>query len=205
MPDVAQLSKFTYNPASMRYRDRESGRFVAAKDVRAAVDKVIDTESLKIRAVAERLKNGEINLPEWQLQTQALLKSLHVAMALAANGGLQNTSNSDLGFIGSQVKEQYKYLNRFAVEIKQGKQPLDGTLVSRAALYAQAARSTYEDMVARNARANGCTQEKSILGAADHCEDCVGEAAKGWSVIGSLIPVGERQCKGNCRCTFTYK
>lgn len=204
-PDTTQLSKYGYNPRSRRYLDRQTGRFVAAKEVRSAVDTIIDKETVKIRDIAEQLKDGKINLAEWQIQTSALLKNLHVAMGLAANGGLQNTSNADLGFIGSQIKEQYQFLRSFANEIYKGTQPLDGTLVSRAALYTQSARSTYEKVVARAASNSGATSEKSVLGSADHCDDCVGEAAKGWSPIGSLIPIGERICKANCRCTFQYR
>ena len=205
MPDISQLSRYTYNPRSRRYTDRVSGRFVSAKDVRAAVDMIIDAETAKIRNVAQQLVDGQINLAEWQIQTTAILKSLHVAMGIAANGGFQNMSQADLGYVGSLIKKQYKFLRSFAKQIKNGSQALDGTLVSRSALYTQAARGTYEDVSGRAAKNSGSTQEKSVLGAADHCSDCVGEAAKGWSPIGSLMPIGQRQCSGNCRCTFEYK
>lgn len=158
-----------------------------------------------MRDLAQSLVDGKIALSDWQVQASALLKSLHVAMGLAANGGLNNTSNADLGFIGSQIKEQYKFLREFALQIRNGKQTLDGTLVSRAALYVQAARSTYESVVARSAENGGATEEISILGVADHCTDCVGEAAKKWSPIGSLIPIGQRICKANCHCLMQYR
>lgn len=201
MPD---LSQYTYDPRSRRYRDISTGQFVTAKSVRTAVDTIIDAETVKIRDIAQRLIDGQINLAEWQIQTTALLKTLHVAMGIAANGGLENTSNADLGFIGSLIKKQYEFLRNFARDIKQGTQPLDGTLLARAELYTQSARGTYEDVIARSARNGGSTQEKSILGSADHCGDCVSEAAKGWSPIGSLIPIGQRQCLANCHCSMSY-
>lgn len=197
--------QYGYNPRSRRYVDLNSGRFVAASDVRQAVDTVIDAETAKIRGISQPLIDGKINLAEWQLQTSALLKSLHVAMGLAANGGLKNTSNADLGYIGSLLKEQYGYLRQMVVDIKTGKQALDGTLLARSALYTQAARGTFEDVVGRAAQNGGATQEKSLLGIADHCGECVDEAAKGWQPIGSLIPVGQRLCKSNCHCTMSYQ
>ena len=100
MHDTTTLARFGYNPQARRYKDRQTGRFVSAKDVRSAVDAAIDKETSKMRAIAQQLVDGKINLAEWQLQTAALLKNLHVAMALAANGGLANTSNADLGYIG---------------------------------------------------------------------------------------------------------
>jgi hypothetical protein len=201
MPD---LSQYVYDPRSRRYRDQVSGQFVTAKSVRFAVDTIIDAETVKVRDIAQRLIDGSINLAEWQIQTSSLLKTLHVAMGIAANGGFENTSNADLGFIGSLIKKQYEFLRNFAKQIKNGTQALDGTLLARAELYVQAGRGTYESVVARAARNGGSTQEKSILGAADHCGDCVGEAAKGWSPIGTLIPIGQRQCLSNCRCSMSY-
>lgn len=203
-PDTSQLNQYQYDPKSRRYRNRSTGRYLPASQVRSAVDTIIDAESVKMRDLAQRLVDGEIALSDWQMQSAALLKALHVAMGLAANGGLANTSNASLGYIASQIKKQYSYLNRFAQQIRSGKQALDGTLVARAALYVQAGRELYENVVGRAARLAGCTQEKSILGPADHCQDCVSEAAKKWSPIGSLIPIGQRQCLANCRCTMQY-
>jgi hypothetical protein len=201
MPD---LSQYVYDPRSRRYRNVSSGQFVTAKSVRFAVDTIIDAETVKVRDIAHRLIDSSINLAEWQIQTTSLLKTLYVATGIAACGGFENTSNADLGYLGSLIKEQYKFLRNFANDIKQGRQALDGTLLARAELYTQAARGLYEDVVARAARNGGSSSEKSILGSADHCGDCVGEAAKGWQPIGTLIPIGQRQCMSNCRCSMSY-
>lgn len=196
---------YQYDPRSRRYRNAATGQYVPASDVRQAVDAVIDAETAKIRGISQSLIDGKINLAEWQLQTTALLKSLHVAMGLAANGGLKQTSPSDLGYIGSLLKEQYAYLRQMTVDIKTGKQPLDGTLLARSALYCQAARSTYQDVLGRVAGIGGCTEEKSEIGMADHCDLCLQEASKGWQPIGTLIPIGERTCRQNCRCSMSYR
>ena len=204
-PDTSQISQYQYDPRSRRYRNRQSGQYLPGSTVRGAVDTIIDAESTKMRALAQRLVNGEIALSDWQMQSAALLKSLHVALGLAANGGLAQTSAADLGYLASQIKKQYSYLNKMAQEIRRGDQALDGTLVARAELYTQAGRTIYENVVDRAARNAGCTEERSILGPADHCADCVGEAAKGWSDIGSLIPIGERQCLSNCHCRMEQR
>ena len=158
-----------------------------------------------MRQLAQRLVNGEIALADWQVQSAALLKSLHVAMGLAANGGLAATSASDLGYLANKIKEQYKYLNRFAQEIRSGVQKLDGTLISRAEMYTQAGRGIYENVVGRAAEDAGATEERSVLGPADHCSSCVSQAAKGWQPINSLIPIGQRKCLANCRCTMEQR
>ena len=204
-PDTTELSQYQYDPRSRRYRNRATGRYLPATNVRSAVDTIIGVESVKMRALAQSLVNGEIALSDWQMQSAALLKALHVALGLAANGGLANTSAADLGYIASQIKEQYKYLNKMALQIRKGSQALDGTLVSRAELYAQAGRALYENVVDRAAQNAGCTEERSVLGPADHCDDCVGEAAKGWQPIGTLIPIGQRKCLANCQCSMEQR
>ncbi len=200
-PNVQQLNQFAYDAKSLRYRHTGSGKFVSAKQVRAAVDHVIDAESLKIRAISQQLVNREISLAEWQLRMSAQIKTLHVTMGLAASGGKNAVSASDLGYIGSQIKEQYKFLRQFAKDIKTGKQKLNGSLVARSALYAQSARGTYEKVRVRSAVQNGLTEEKNILGASDHCSGCLTEQSRGWVPIGQLVPVGGRLCKANCRCS----
>jgi hypothetical protein len=53
--------------------------------------------------------------------------------------------------------------------------------------------------------ARGAEEERSILGATDSCEECIEEAEKDWSPIGSLIPVGSRTCLSSCKCVFDYR
>lgn len=200
-----QLAQYQYDPRSRRYRNRTSGRYLSAKEVRGAVDAIIDAQTVKMRALAEQLVAGQLALADWQVQSAALLKTLHVSLGLAANGGLATTSAADLGYLASQIKQQYSFLRSFALEIRRGTQPLDGTLVSRAALYTQAGREIYQNVVARAARNGGAQEERSVLGPADHCPGCLAEAKKGWQPIGALIPIGQRQCKANDRCYFEYR
>ncbi len=201
MPDLS----YTYDPRSRRYRSSTSGQYVTASEIRQAVDVVIDGETVKIRDIAQRLIDGEITLADWQGQVASMLKTLHVAMGVAAVGGFDQASQADYGYMGSLIKKQYQFLGKFAQDIASGKQALDGTLLSRSALYTQSGRTIFEDVVGKTAEDAGCTQERSILGAADHCSDCVDEAAKDWQPIGTLIPIGERICKANCRCSMEQK
>lgn len=205
MPDTPALSQYGYNPKSRRYINLKTGRFVPANDVRSAVDAVIEVEVVKAQTIGQQLIDGKITLADWQGQMTSNLKTLHVAMGVVANGGFQNTSSADFGFIGSLIKKQYSFLRDFAKQIETGKQLLNGSLLARSALYVQAGRETYENVVGRAAGNGGATQEKSILGIADHCEQCVSEAAKGWVEIGTLIPVGQRLCKSNCHCSLQYR
>lgn len=196
---------YAYDTKSRRYRRNDTGQYVSAKQVRNAVDQLADAESQSLRNLAQDMMDGKINFAEWQLRSMDVIKRLNVAMALAANGGIAATSASDLGYIGSLVKKQYEYFRGLVSDIRTGKQQLDGTLLARMGLYGQAGRSVYENMRQRAAKAAGCTEEKSLLGVADHCGGCLSAASASWSPIGSLVPIGSRECLANCHCSFQYR
>ncbi|GCE49190.1 hypothetical protein EI42_06007 [Thermosporothrix hazakensis] len=196
---------YNYNPRARRYVDLKTGRFVPERIVRQAVDAVIDKETQRVRDLSQQLVDRTISLAQWQVGMLSILKPLHVAMAMIGNGGAKNMSPADYGFVGNLLKEQYLFLRGFVKDIKTGKQALDGTLLARSALYTQAARGSHEAMRERVARIGGARLQRSILGIADHCTGCLQEARKGWQPIGSLIPIGQRQCKSHCRCTMQYK
>lgn len=205
-PNVQQLTQFTYDRKLLRYR--QAGRFVKQEAVIDAVNTVIDAETERIKAISQQLVNGEINLAEWQLQTSALLKNLHVATGLVGAGGRNAVSASDLGFIANRIKGEYKLLRNFALQIKRGDVKLGKQLIARSALYTQAARGTYEEVVRRANKNVGNTLERRNLALADHCQGptgCVALAAKGWQPIGTLPLIGDTPCMSNCKCSFSYK
>jgi hypothetical protein len=122
-----------------------------------------------------------------------------------AKGGWQQMTKSDWGKVGNEVKQQLKYLNNLAVDIERGKVPLDGRLSARADLYPQAARNTHA-RVEQNSRVdNGQKKVRNVLGAADHCDDCLEETAKGWQPLDEISMPGERQCLSRCKCHLEYK
>lgn len=202
MPDVAP---FRYDATANRYRHVQSGRFVPDATVRSAVDQVLNDTASSVQGLTEQLRSGAISVQEWRSGMEASIKSAHVAAGVAARGGFAQASQADYGWIGSQIKTQYQYLDRFAAQIVSGAQPLDGTLTSRADLYAQAGRVTHREMERRMARIGGKSEEKSVLGAADHCEGCVGAASQGWQPIGTLPAVGSRECLSRCHCRMIFR
>lgn len=48
-------------------------------------------------------------------------------------------------------------------------------------------------------------EERNILGIAEHCASCIRETKRGWVPIGTLIPVGLRDCWFGCKCTVGYR
>jgi hypothetical protein len=115
-------------------------------------------------------------------------------------------SQSDWGWTGQQLRQQYGFLRNFAQDIAAGKQPMDGRVVARAAMYAEAARGTMRGMQRRQAQLVGKQQERNILGVSDrHCGECVDCSGRGWVPIGTLPTPGSRTCLSNCHCRLDYR
>lgn len=194
----------TYDARSGRYR-ADDGRFVPAAEVRRAVDNLADLSSQRMAALTTRLQSGALSLADWQQQAMAEVKSAHLAGGIAAHGGRDRMAPADYGLIGRRIRDEYGFLRQWAADIASGAAPLDGRLLSRAQLYGQAARGTYEAVRARDERNRGNDQERNVLHGGDHCTLCPALSARGWVPIGSLPPIGSRPCKARDRCSLEYR
>ena len=96
------------------------------------------------------------------------IKMSHLANAAAAKGGWDQMSQADYGRAGQAIRAQYDYLNKFAQQVADGTQKLDGTLTRRAQMYAEAGRDTYEATVkGGDARSGDLSMVRSVLHAKD--------------------------------------
>jgi hypothetical protein len=165
-------------------------------------------------ALCNLFKNGDISIQQWQAGMREIAKvEIREAMILV-KGGTEFVTPADWGYVGSQVKKQYEYLDKFTADIYAN--PLKwstGQLNARAKLYGQVGYGALEDDIKREKEKSGFTEERRVLGPVktEHCHDtdnrpgCVELAAKGWQPIGSLPKIGEASCWQNCRCKFEYR
>jgi hypothetical protein len=201
----AYASAYGWNETAARYIDRDTGRFVARAVVARELDAVVELSRARMSALSEGLLAGETTLAEWQSGMEREVKLVHVVGGAAARGGWAQMSPSDWGFVGAQVKRQYRFLDRFAAELATGQMPLDRRVLTRAGLYAQSGRGTYEEMGRRMARVRGKRYERRRVTSGEHCPDCLTYAARGWQPIGTLPRLGDSQCYTNCHCFFEYR
>lgn len=201
---VPQLPTYRWNEAARQYIS-PSGKFVPRAEIRGALDDFITSVTKSMGDVADRLIGGEISLAEWQTTMMELSKQANLAGTAMESGGWFQLGPEEFGRAGNRIRNEYNYLREFASQIESGKQPLNGTLRRRAQLYGEQGRVTYYDAARASAKSDGFNQERSILNPADHCDSCVEQAAKGWSPIESLIPIGSRTCRSNCKCYMAYR
>lgn len=202
MPDAG----WRFDPrlgANGRYR-APNGRIMSDAQARRVLDRTLASASDPVKALSQQLREGNIRLEDWRLQMQQQIKSAHLSSLAAQKGGWNNLTQADFGHAGAIIKREYQYLEGFVADVQSGKQRLDGTLQRRAQMYIDKARTTYHEFGQQVAADKGLTHERSKLNPADHCGGCISEAAKDWQVIGSMIPVGERDCRTNCKCSVEY-
>lgn len=202
MPPRSNLP-YRWDPRVGQYIN-SAGRFVSRSQVRAVIDKILDQEARNARDLALGLRNGDISLEAWRASMRDVIKNVHLMDAAAAKGGWAQLTADDFGRVGAIVKKEYMFLENFSRGIASGRIPLDGRVVVRAQMYAQAGRDTYHQVQRATMTKAGFRFERNVLHAADHCGGCLGETARGIVKIGQLIPIGRRDCLRNCRCTLDF-
>ena len=194
---------FRYNERAGRYV-APNGRFVPQAQVRRALERRVTAAGREMQRLAQQLQSGAISTTAWRESMRVAMRDVHLFSSATVKGGWAQMTPSDFGRVGARMKEQLKFLDKFAAQIDAGL-PLDGRFSRRASLYALAGRETAHRTETQVMGVRGFDEERSVLGVAEHCPVCVDEAGKGWVPIGTLIPIGRRQCLGNDRCAMQYR
>lgn len=196
--------------------DRRTGRFhgplpsyqiVSHDRVMGLIQQRIDTHAREIDRLTRALVDNRIGLADWERGMAQQLKDLHLQQAALARGGWQNIKPADKRRVTLLLKEQYRFLDRFAGEIAAGKLS-PAQILWRAGLYPMAGRQSYWKARDVDMRGRGMTKERRIaVGDAGTCSPCTDLAAKGWRPIGTLPAPGGPPCAGinECRCEKEYQ
>jgi hypothetical protein len=206
---------FAWDASERRYIDMRSRRYVPSIEIReGAIEPLIRSSRETLRAAGSGLQSGG-SLSEWERAAIEEVKLSQIAAALAANGGASSANEDDREKIAAVILLLLLLLHGFAGEIQSRRFPLNGRLLLRSDLYAAATRSSWEEIRRYNAAAYfGATEERRILGRADHCttedgdgelEGCIELSEMGWKPIGTLPRLGDSPCRTNCQCRFIYR
>lgn len=158
-----------------------------------------------MRDLARQLNAGRISLDEFQRRVATLIEAAHWAAGFAMFGPALWLYPAVVVMLREMVERQLMWLRRLVMDIRLGRQRLDGSLVRRIALYAGSSWSALVEFNRYIARRFGYTEEMNVLGVAEHCQGCLDETAKGWVPIGTLVPIGSRTCLSNCRCRYEFR
>jgi hypothetical protein len=200
------MAKFyQWAPQAARYRDPDTGRFVSRDAIRYGLDDLIVRSQQRITAASDDLRNGRIDLADWQLIMREEIKTTQLGAESLLRGGWDQMSQADYGRVGQRVREQYEYLADFTAKLRSGDMRTDGNFMNYARMYAAAARVGYHEGQTEQVLSVGYTEELNVLHPAEHCADCVEAKDRGWVPIGTNPPIGTRKCLGNDKCTMRYR
>lgn len=158
-----------------------------------------------MRTLTQSLIDGDIPLAEWQRRAMQTVKVAHLEGLALANGGWSQLNQVDFGWVGQRIREQYRYLGAFALQMADTRQQLGPGALARAEMYAEAARATHREAQRRDARGRGMDEERNRLSAAESCGSCIAQSAAGWVPLGTLVPCGSRECLSRCKCSLSYR
>ena len=209
-----EKAKYKWDASARLWVLTRTSRKIPALEMRnKAIEPFIQNVKAYMRGLSETLRTGKMSLLEWQSLMMQATKDSQVAAALIANGGARNAGQEDTDYIAILILLILLALVAFAADIASGGQLLNGTILSRTDLYAEAARDAYEEMERYEAENYlGKTQERRVLNPlANHChtvDDFIGcpeLAARGWVKIGTLPRLMDTPCRSKCKCHFLFR
>ena len=192
-----------YDQSTNQFR-APNGKFIARNAIRAEIEKAVDVVGRKTEKIAKDLNAGKINIAEFQIQMRDEIKRASILSASVAKGGHKQMTASDWGKVGSDLKKQYAFLNKFARDIELGR--VTGVkLENRAKSYAQNIRMIYLNSEKESFKNIGKTECRRVLHSLETCPDCARWAAKGWVGIDEQPLLGTLQCRSFDRCSLEYR
>jgi hypothetical protein len=204
MPNPLPPRRFVYNEKAMRFQDARTKQFASEAKLRDEFDAFAKAVDERIGALTKDLYQGGIRVEAWQTQVSDLIRTLHVSAAALGAGGWNRMTPTVRGRVGQRLRFQYERLEDFAKGIAD-RSVSEPQALARGSMYANAGYSSWQEEVRAQAIIAGKRQERNVLGAAEHCSQCVEETNKGWVKIGTLVKIGARICLSNCRCRYLFQ
>ena len=186
------------------------GRLVSRREIRQAVDGALERGQQAVQSLTDRLQRREITVAEWQLAMAREIRSATMVGLASAHGGFDRLSPAKYGRAGAHLREQYRYLRRWAAEIERDR-ALDGRALRRAAMYIESARQHHEREVGADRQARGYDEVRSIRNARDSCTTtdgvigCIEMEGRGYVPAAEYVYPGRRPCRSACKCYSEWK
>jgi hypothetical protein len=202
---ATQSPIYQWESRSRRYRDRLSGKFLSKGAIAQLTQLRIAQVTQDLQQLGNLLLEGKITLRAWQEQFAQSLKILHAQQYLLGVGGQSQIQKEDYLVLARELKNQYKYLRNFAVDLTKGVMT-PAQFKVRAAMYAKAAKVSYFRGEKQAARRSGLDGAYRVLGESDrHCQQCPQYAAMGIVPINEVIyPTQKCDCRTSCLCKIVY-
>ena len=213
---MAEERRWVFETGTQRYRDLATGRFLSSTDVIGIVNGIADrTTGDPVTTINTMLADGRLNTADWKTGFARQIKNAYIQQAELAAGGRSQMTPQMWGSVGGSVREQYRYLDKFAKQI-ESKQLTPAQIEARTKMYINSSRESFWRIKDMKAAGAGMTEEKwNAIGDDSTCGPCSDAGSMGWQPIGTFAQPGSGRvmvkprtnCQGltNCRCEKEYR
>ena len=200
IPQWGEDRGWTYDVSNLN--GLKPGWDATAEDIQSLLDDERSQAAQQIREATEQLlENEDIN--SWEDEIAAIILLLLLGAYGLGKGGQEQISASDLDYLQVRLRNQLTFLRGFAEAILAG-QLTPNQIRARAVYYSSDSRLGYDQGLRVGYQLAGWNWERNILAIAEHCPGCLEETAKGWQPIGTLSPLGSRECRFNELCHWEF-
>lgn len=165
---------YQYVTSLHRYRDVETGQFVARETIFGYTESLIAAGSNASDVLTGMYHDGGLSVDDYITRLQGEVKSTHIQEIVLGRGGRESMTPRDWGSAGAMLKAQYALMEGFRADLNAGALS-DAQIHARARLYFQSAAEAYER---GNAAAHGVYNLPSYPG--DHHQTCHGGCKCHW-------------------------
>ena len=202
MPETKPL--WYWDDSVKRYRSPVTGRFIGIDDMNGLRAEFMESQKERVEGVTNVYAAEAIDFKTYRNQVTDIIRQTYVDLYAMGAGGRNNLTAKDWGSIGGMLKEQYGYLNPFMDQIEAGELS-QAQITVRLKMYINSASEAFWRAFARDipidlphypgdgstACLTNCQCRWDIqfvpgvgyncywiLGEAEHCPDCVENAAR---------------------------
>ena len=206
-----------FDDKTFRYRDTETGKFVPHTQVKSQSEEIATRLQNRLLKRTKQLENGVISLEDWKDFMKNAMKEAHIVSGTLGAGG-KNYLNKNpeyksrtFGVIGNELKNQYKALDKFAEQIKNGTQT-PAQIEARVKHYGLGANQSFSKThqairISRAEKRGKRLLARRWVNSGNPCADCVGHSTNGaWLNASVVVPPGNAcVCRGRCQCGIAYR
>jgi len=194
-----------WDSRALRYRDTETGRFIAEGRILDWVNENVIATRNAVQTLVFMYDDGLLNANSWYVGMRNEIKSIYISNYLSGIGGIGNMTQADWGSIGGMIADQYRYLGGYFDSIEDMSL---NQMLARSKMYANSAKESYYRGLEKSLKRGGYNEEIWIVDPSiENCDDCLSFEDEGWQEIGYFPMPGQGQtkCLTNCGCEKEYR
>src|SRR5436190_21399573 len=200
---MPNFDEYVWDASLRLYRRKKDDEIVEQTQVEDWIDELLTSLAFLWQDRATDYEHNLITFDEFFYQTRDEIDAMNLAVSAIAFGGVNVAQAADYARVQSLIDEQINYFYNFAIQIRAEKVS-EAMIAARLGMYALAGFGVYQNSRVYGEHDAGMVVYRRLLGAADHCDDCVEYASRSWQIIGSLPRIGDSVCRARCHCHFEF-